>query len=642
MYFDKRFISKFFSLTRSMRQGCPLAAYLYILQAEPLAQAIRKSLKINGIKLPTFNGQSFEARISLFADDTQLFHSTEESIIESFKILDTYCKASGAKLNFKKTKGLYIGSWKNKKPKYNKIQWVKNVCGLGTHFGYEINYEELWMQKFTKFKSKIASWSQRDLTLEGKKLIINSYILSSMSYLIDVYTENIPQNFIKETKELIRDFLWQGKTWRISQTSLALKREHGGIELPELENFVKCKKVKWLVKIYFSKVSVWNCIGKHYIHVLDGKSGVVNFLLKCTSIKGLNIDIPKFYLACLNAWFILQSKKDFLEKREILNQNIFGNQNISCKNKPLFMFNWTKSNIVKINDIWDENINDWTQSETLFEVLSDRRNFILEYNKIKLSIPREWKYLLRNAQTEQDRQLLYNPRAVMIDCDGILINGKNINYTKLKQKDIYFACLYPIKAPTCLESWNNILNEQYTIVDIFKKVNRKIIDRKALNFHFMVIHRAIYSEKRLQKMNKSDGICKVCKSSDENLCHLLYDCIQIKECWYKIFHMLTKITDTICENNVKTIVFGITHTLDIAKPVADVCNLVIIYTKYMIWLHRNNVKYQNEKVKAAHELYKYIMCKLNGYVKLLISSNKINKLNVKTTDLLMKIQSYRI
>ena len=93
----------------------------------------------------------------MFADDTQLFHSTEESIVEGFNTLKAYCKASGAKLNLHKTKGLYIGQWKDKEPIYKKINWVKNVTGLGTCFGYNVNYEEIWMKKFFKLKKKINS-----------------------------------------------------------------------------------------------------------------------------------------------------------------------------------------------------------------------------------------------------------------------------------------------------------------------------------------------------------------------------------------------------------------------------------------------------------------------------------------------------
>jgi hypothetical protein len=72
----------------------------------------------------------------MFADDTQLFNKNDESVKKSFDILTIYEKASGSKVNFEKTKCIYIGSAKNKnnRPKFTKIVWTKdNVKTLG-HF----------------------------------------------------------------------------------------------------------------------------------------------------------------------------------------------------------------------------------------------------------------------------------------------------------------------------------------------------------------------------------------------------------------------------------------------------------------------------------------------------------------------------
>jgi hypothetical protein len=43
----------------------------------------------------------------MFADDTQLINKTEESIEETFKTLEIYEKASGAKMNLEKTVGIH-------------------------------------------------------------------------------------------------------------------------------------------------------------------------------------------------------------------------------------------------------------------------------------------------------------------------------------------------------------------------------------------------------------------------------------------------------------------------------------------------------------------------------------------------------
>jgi hypothetical protein len=46
-----------FAISRSARQRCPAAPILYIIQAEPMACAIRNTPEIHGIKLPDCEGQ---------------------------------------------------------------------------------------------------------------------------------------------------------------------------------------------------------------------------------------------------------------------------------------------------------------------------------------------------------------------------------------------------------------------------------------------------------------------------------------------------------------------------------------------------------------------------------------------------------
>ena len=58
-----RFVSKIFSISRSCRQECPVAPLIYILQAEPVACAIRGNNDIKGIRLPGEpGGKKLEAK----------------------------------------------------------------------------------------------------------------------------------------------------------------------------------------------------------------------------------------------------------------------------------------------------------------------------------------------------------------------------------------------------------------------------------------------------------------------------------------------------------------------------------------------------------------------------------------------------
>ena len=81
----------------------------------------------------------------MFADDTQLFNKDERSVEKSFDILSKYEKVSGSRINYNKTKTISIGNARHRKPKFNKISWIKeNVKPLGVHHGYNVDNDKIW------------------------------------------------------------------------------------------------------------------------------------------------------------------------------------------------------------------------------------------------------------------------------------------------------------------------------------------------------------------------------------------------------------------------------------------------------------------------------------------------------------------
>ena len=116
--------SSFFSPLRGVRQSCPLSPLLYVLSIEVLAAAIRTSPEVEGVFMP----QSLEQfKCSGYADDTTIEVSTDASIATIFGIYDQYGLASGARLNRGKSKGMWLGVWKQRTDTPFGIQWVQEL-----------------------------------------------------------------------------------------------------------------------------------------------------------------------------------------------------------------------------------------------------------------------------------------------------------------------------------------------------------------------------------------------------------------------------------------------------------------------------------------------------------------------------------
>ena len=137
-----------------------------------MACGIRGDSNLKGVKLPgEVDIDSLETKLCMFADDTQIINKDEDSLTQLNDVLSTYETVSGSKINFDKTKGLYIGSARNRRPTSTTIQWVTgNVKTMGIHHGYGIQDYNIWKSIIEKIKSCIHIWKSRNLTY-GVKLL---------------------------------------------------------------------------------------------------------------------------------------------------------------------------------------------------------------------------------------------------------------------------------------------------------------------------------------------------------------------------------------------------------------------------------------------------------------------------------------
>jgi hypothetical protein len=186
-------------------------------------------------KLPgEADGKELEAKISMFADDTQLFNKDERSVEKSFVILSKYEKASGSRINYNKTKAISICTARNKKPKFNKISWIKeNVKTLGVHHGYNVDNDKIWKDIIDRMKNCMQVWKSRKLSYKGKTIIVKNLLLSYCGFEIE--KKGIPDKFKKEIETLIWDFLSEGKVNQIKRDVCCLDIENGGMSMVNID-----------------------------------------------------------------------------------------------------------------------------------------------------------------------------------------------------------------------------------------------------------------------------------------------------------------------------------------------------------------------------------------------------------------------
>ena len=248
------FSTKWFQLSRGVRQGCPLSPYLYILAAEMLSNKVRQSPDVKGISI---FGQ--EIKLGHFADDTNFFCSDVTSVENALNIVNEFSRFSGLNLNLKKTKATWLGKRASNDMKPLKLKWVKSPTKI---LGNYVSYDEAGNNNFNfnlkiqKLQSNLDMWKSRALTLYGKVLIIKSL---GISQLVHSFSNcYIPRGILETVKTKLFKFLWNNKRDKIKREGIYQNYDKGGLHMVDIDITAKSLRLVWISRLLQSGASNWS------------------------------------------------------------------------------------------------------------------------------------------------------------------------------------------------------------------------------------------------------------------------------------------------------------------------------------------------------------------------------------------------
>ena len=206
--------SKHFQLERGVRQGCPLSGTLFVIAMEILAQRIRRSNEIKGIKIQEHR----EVKLLQYADDTTALLSDAQSVAKLFDLLLLFESCSGLKINQTKSEMLWLGSMRYRKDTILNLRMDSEpIYALGVHFSYDLEVSEKknFHEKLVSLKKTLNMWSRRDLSIYGKINIVKTLALSKLVFICSVM--ETPRDFAKEVDKITFDFIWNHKPAKIKK-----------------------------------------------------------------------------------------------------------------------------------------------------------------------------------------------------------------------------------------------------------------------------------------------------------------------------------------------------------------------------------------------------------------------------------------
>jgi hypothetical protein len=263
------------NIQRGLKQGDPLAPFLFLLVAEGLGGLMKRAVEINRFRGFKVGGSDVVISHLQYADDTICVgEATIENLWTLKAILRGFEMASGLKVNF----------WKSRLMGVNVSQEFMTVASaflncktssipfiyLGLPVGANPRRVATWEPLIETLRKRLGAWGNKFISLGGRIVLLNA-VLNAIPVFYLSYLK-VPSLVWKKIRQIQRDFLWGGRrgskkiSW-IKWDTVCLPKNKGGLGVRDVRLVNISLLAKWRWKLLDNTQAVWK-------EVIKGKYGV--------------------------------------------------------------------------------------------------------------------------------------------------------------------------------------------------------------------------------------------------------------------------------------------------------------------------------------------------------------------------------
>ena len=559
-------VSSWFDINRGFRQGDPISPYIFVICAEILAIMIRKNEKIKGIRIG-----SDELKISQYADDTSLLlDGSKDSFEYCIHTILEYAKYSGLNMNFEKTKVITLGNTRNDiryMPNLD-LEWnPKTFTVLGIEFNKKLQnllYINL-NRKVNEINSLIKVWSKRNLTPLGRITVLKSLIIAKITHIMMTLP---PENckIIDDLEKRFFKFIWGGKPDPIKRSNAYEKASNGGINMINLKFFQQSLRITWIRRLFGESKSPWKNIVFNDCNPIKSiifyGSSYCDVCMRSTS--------NNFWKTVLNDYKIYCNNYDKNNKDQFLSQPIFYN--------PKFKISPELIGTKKLIE---------SQIFTVHQVLERDECTLLSSGQLKRKYDIQIDFIyLKHIETALRKHNLYGKyQGSVHNNSNVTCYYQNICKNEKGTKNIYDSLLTKSDNTKIIEKWKNFGLENIEWKDAYKVVDKSIDCTKLKWFQFRIINQIITTNKSVSKFKENQSpLCTFCKTTDEDIAHLFYDCQKVNFFWKELERKVqSKCTHILSGNIPRQLILIGTAPNFYSNPIFD---LILVMAKHHIYYQK--------------------------------------------------------
>ena len=239
--------SREFSPAKGLRQGDPLAPYLFIMVGELLSRLLTRARELSIIDGIQLSNETEPISHLQYADDTILLVKNNEKSVRGVQyVLQLFQIISGLKVNFSKSVVYHPSNKIDKITSWAEL--LKCATGtipfkyLGAWVGKRPSVQSFWDPMLLSIKSKLSSWKQSSLNFSGRVTLLQSCLDSIPSYWLGLH--KVPSSVCNAIERFRRKFLWgeftnpaeEKRTLHlINWTSICQPKNSGGLGIQKIK-----------------------------------------------------------------------------------------------------------------------------------------------------------------------------------------------------------------------------------------------------------------------------------------------------------------------------------------------------------------------------------------------------------------------
>ncbi len=516
------FLTARIPLLSGVRQGCPLSPLLYVLVIELLALRLRSNPNIVGFSVC---GERIVS--SHYSDDAVIKITQNRCFKEVYKDLGLYEMGTGAKVNYEKTKGLWLGCWRGRvddpfeglyTDTTQKIVWTSgNVKYLGIYVGNDEPDVLTFRDIVPKVKRRLNYWKPLALPVLSKARVVEIFLASKIWYAASFYP--VPAHFEKEINAAFIDYIVFPKN-RVEVNRMEMEKERGcgGIKLINVQLKSVTPKIHWLMRLLtdvslkvhyslFSSLVGDQKGGLRGSDLLFAEHSYVRRHVKCSS---------GFYLEALLGISKLDTWKHVPDVRD---EHLYYNR----------VFSTTDD-----NELEERTVKPFYANETLGKIrtygdLLDARDAVLQ-PRLAAVIGRKIESIVYIRQSVAAHEVMGR-------------DHKPVDFKNITQKFIYSELVQWGSTDHIYQTkWFE--REDFPLVDwsdVWGSVHQQFFTEAAKSTVWEQIHLNFYTTYNYNKWHGSLHPCPLCRKIPEDVFHVIVDCRFTVSMWGRIESVITKI-----------------------------------------------------------------------------------------------------